>query len=86
MIPMYEIAVMFVITLMCFAVIPNLIVTYEHFCKWLIERRELKKLRTSLETDYQTWYTIAVNESDPTEKGYAIARLIIIKNELEVRK
>lgn len=81
---MYEIAITFAITLMCFVVIPNMIVGYDHFCDWLDQRRERKQLRTSLETDYQIWYTIAANEDDPLEKGYAIARLIIINHELEV--
>ena len=80
---MYEISVTFVITLMCIVVIPNMIVGYDHFCEWLDQRQYKKQLRTSLERDYQTWYTISVNESDTTEKGYAIARLIIIKNELD---
>lgn len=83
---MYEIAVSFAVTLIGIIVIPNIVVGYEHFCEFLDQRQYKKQLRTSLKADYQTWYTIAVNESDSTEKGYAIARLLIINHELNVIK
>lgn len=81
MMPMYEIAATFAVTLICIIVIPNIVVGYEHFCDWLDERRKRKKLIASLERDYQVWYIIAANEADPLEKGYAIARMLNAEHE-----
>lgn len=80
---MYKIAASFAVTLIWTIVIPNIIVEYDHFCDWLDERHERNELITNLERDYQIWYTIAAKEADPLEKGYAIAKLIIISHEIE---
>lgn len=82
----YKISVTYAITLMCFVVIPNIVVGYEHFCDWLDELSYRRKRRKYLLSEYRKWYDKAIscdNFGGAIYKGKAIAMLVVINHELK---
>ena len=57
------------------------------FIQELRQRREYKAARKELEFDAQVWTSIAKScdtIKDAEDRGYAIARLVLIRHEIEV--
>lgn len=85
---MYEIAIWMITVPLCIVIVPNIVVELDKLCSRLDELIERRKRRRELMIEYHKWYDKAVscdNFGGAIDKGKAIARLIIIKNEIEMR-
>lgn len=83
---MYETGIWLTVVSASMIAIPNIVVELDKLCIRLDEFVERRKLRRRLLNEYRKWYDKAVscdNFGGAVDKGKAIARLIIIRNELE---
>lgn len=85
---MYELGIWLTATSMGLVLIPNIVIGLEKLCSRLDELAERIKRRRELLNEYRKWYDKAKscdNFGGAIDKGKAIAKLVIIKNELEKR-
>ena len=85
---MYELGIWLTVASASVAVIPNIVVGLDKLCSRLDELTERRKRRKELLNEYRKWYDKALscdNFGGAVDKGKAIAKLVIIKNELEKR-
>lgn len=85
---MYELGVWLTVTSLGLVAIPNIVVGLDKLCSRLDELIERRKRRRELLNEYHKWYDKAKscdNFGGAIDKGKAIARLIVITNELETR-
>lgn len=84
---MYEIAIVFAVTVLGVILVPNVIISFEKLIVKLDELEERRKRKKKLRHDIKAWTIIAMNYDSVTEaydKGYAIARLTVLYHELDV--
>ncbi|MCM1270332.1 MAG: hypothetical protein NC247_06890 [Ruminococcus flavefaciens] len=85
---MYEIGVCLTVTSVGLVAIPNIVVSLDKLCSQLDEFTERRQRRRELLNEYRKWYDKAKscdNFGGAVDKGKTIARLIVIKNKLEMR-
>jgi|GEM_PF-4671779 hypothetical protein len=85
---MYETGIWLIVVSASLIVIPNIVVELDKLCSRLDELIERRKRRRELLDEYRKWYDKAKscdNFGGAIDKGKAIAKLVIIKNELEKR-
>lgn len=83
---MHELASLLLVTALWLFVIPNLWAEIINFRDWISLLNSRRKRRRYLLREYRKWYDKAKSCDDfcgAVDKGKAIARLIIIKNELK---
>ena len=85
---MYEVGIWLTVTSASLVSIPNIVIGLDKLCSRLDELTERRKRRRELLNEYRKWYDKAKscdNFGGAVDKRRAIAMLVIIKNELEMR-